>query len=139
MSVPKGKRNEEKDPVRYVETTFQLFEHTLRYTKKKFNNEDKDLARTLRDLASSAFVNVVAANSIFPKTTWDIEERRRLLTQAKAHIAALSAYITVVKRNLQTQITEYGYLHWGELIDTAEKTIANVITSDTKREIKNPE
>lgn len=128
MSVPMGKRK--PSPIQFLETARELAVHTLKYTNKTFAKKDTDVIRRLRDLAINIFNNASAANSVFVATQEDKAIRRQYLVNARGDLFALSSMLSVVMEVISTEITEYGWSHWGELIDKEIRLITALMKKD---------
>ena len=131
MSVPAWKRNE--SAVQYVDTARELYEHTLRYCRKFPKSATFLVTKDVVDAAKSVFVNVLGANRIYPKTEGDRAQRRGKLYDALGGLAALDAIIPIAKDLYGLkEISDYGWVHWGELIAKEGNLIKKVMASDEK-------
>lgn len=129
MSVIESKRQESN--VKFLHKAMNLVEHTLKYTTaKKFNKSDKDVVRRIRDLGIEVLVEVEKANSIFPKSQLDIEERYIHFSRAIGSCEALCSLLCVVKHSLPNEVTTYGWEEWGNILDDEIKLIKKTILSD---------
>ena len=130
MSVLKCDRQE--SPVQFIDTAMKLLEHTIKYTRKQFNNKDYDLVRRIRDLSIDILNNVVMANAIFPKSQNDIDRRYEHFRTAKSCCFALMTLISTIKNVVHSTVTSYGWLMWGTYLKEEINLINKVIASDKK-------
>ena len=129
MSVILSKRQESN--VQFLHNAMKLAEHTFRYaTTKKFNKGDKDIVRRLRDLGMEVLCEVEKANSIFPKSSLDIEQRHIHFNNAIGSCEALCSLLCVVKHAIQNEVTSYGWEEWGNILNNEIKLIKKTMSSD---------
>lgn len=125
MSVLSSDRHD--SVVEFVNNARELCEHTLRYTNKKFANSQKDIVTRIRNLALSIYENVIAGNSIYAKTENDKQLRRQYFVQARAECYSLSALLSAVKKILQTNVSDYGWLMFGKYLSNEMKLLTALI------------
>lgn len=123
--------------VQYIDTARELVVHTIQYCKKFPKNLMFLITKDLVDTSKSIYKNVVIANSIYPKSKLDIELRYKYLIAAKGYVEALDGLLSIAeelynKAPGEAKISDYGWVHWGELIETEIKLIKSVIASDSK-------
>ena len=129
MSVIESKRQESN--VKFLHNAIKLAEHTFRYaTTKKFNKSDKDVVRRIRDLGMEVLIEVEKANSIFPKTQLDIEQRYIHFMNAIGSCEALCSLLCVAKYSLENEVTAFGWEEWGNILGDEISLIKKVISSD---------
>ncbi len=131
MSVPSWKRNESS--VQFIDTARELYEHTLRYCRKFPKSAMFFVTKDIVEASKAVFSDVLAANRIYPKTIGDIAQRRAKLYDALGGLSALDAIIPIAKDIYGLKdISDYGWLHWGELIVKEGNLIKKVMASDEK-------
>lgn len=124
--------------IQFVDTARELVVHTIFYAKKFPKSMMFLITKDIVDTARSIYKNVVIANSIYPKSKLDIELRYKYLVQAKGLIDVLDGFISIAediytKSPNDTKISDYGWIHWGELLEQESKLIKGVITSDSSK------
>lgn len=123
--------------VQFIDTARELVVHTIQYAKKFPKSLMFFITKDLVDTSKSIYKNVVIANSIYPKSKLDVELRYKYLVAAKGYVEALDGLLSIAeelynKAPGETKISDYGWVHWGELLETELKLIKSVITSDAK-------
>lgn len=131
MSVIVAKRTQ--SPVQFVDTAMLLVEHTIRYTRKQFNNKDYDIVRRLRDMSMNILDCVTKANGIFPKSNDDLVRRYMLFREAKSQCFSMITLVSVIKNVLQNTVTNYGWQKWGEYLSQEIDLMNKIIKSDNAR------
>ena len=87
--------------------------------------------KELVDLARSVYNNVICANNIYPKNSFDAYKRRNYLISAKGNLKCLIGQLELAASIMK--IPENSFIHWMELIDKELKLIEGTIASDDKR------
>lgn len=111
------------------------------------------ITKDIADTARNVYTEVVKANSCFPKDANAVAFRYQHLSEALGNLQALDGLLsialelyeehllpkteTVVLNDGKTKeikhgVSEYGWVHWGELISKEENLIKGVITYDSK-------
>ena len=137
-SVRKNQRKESKR--QFEDTARELVVHTLAYAKKLPKSAMFLLTKDIVDLSRNIYKCVICANKFYPSTKLDIDERYKLFKMALGYIDTLDCFLGLAKdayggmRNAKSEpiISEYGWLHWGELLDKESNLIKAVLTSDAK-------
>ena len=119
--------------VQYIDTAIELAEHTIRYTSKKFAKKDMDLVRTLRNISFDIVKDVNFANSLYGSDLETVNLRRTTLLSARGKCWSMGAVLSSIFREIQCEITEYGWKHWGELLDQEIGLITSILQSDKER------
>lgn len=138
MSVPTYNRNESK--VQFIDTARELVEHTLKYVHKLPKRATFYLSIRIFDYSAKVYESVVSANEYYPTTSLDIEQRKILFKQAQGYLSSLDYFLGLAKDSyggLKNEkgnpiISEYGWVHWGELIKKEKSLIKSVLSSDSK-------
>ena len=134
--------------VQYIDTARELVVHTIAYCKKFPKNLTFLLTNKIVALSEKIYVCVVTAQAKFPKSERDIAERRTLLTDALGSIASMDCLLGIAKdlqartsdaeygqeagKEKSKKVSDYGWCHWGDLMDTEERLIKAVLSSDEK-------
>ena len=130
MSVPSWKRNE--SAIEYVNTARELYEHTLRYVRKFPKSAMFLITKDIVECAKIVFKGVLCANRIFVKTDGDKAQRRAILNDVVGNLATMDALIPIAKDLYDTLVSDYGWLHWGELLVKETNLVKKVMASDEK-------
>ena len=136
-SVRKNQRKDSK--TQFIDTARELVVYTLAYAKKFPKSAMFLLTKDIVDLSREIYKCVVCANRFFPKNgETDRIERYKLFTHALGRIDTLDCFLGMAKdaygglKNAKGEpiISEYGWLHWGELLDKEANFIKRVLSSD---------
>lgn len=132
MSVLVSKR--ELSKVQFIETSRELYIHTLSYTKKFPKTYTFSLTMKVLDLSETIMREVIIANRFYPKTKLDVDERYVHFKNALGCLDALDNLLGITRDTIdKTLVSTYGWVHWGELIDEETNLINSVIKSDKER------
>lgn len=124
-------RNESK--ILYIDNARELVIHTIKYGKKFPKSAMFFVTKDIADTSREIYKEVVSANAIFPKTPQDIEKRADRLKHALGLIDSLDCFIGIAKDLCSsTNISDYGWVHWGELMVKETNLIKKVLQSDEK-------
>ena len=136
MSVIKAFRQESK--IQFIDTARELVVHTLTYCKKFPKSAMFLMTKDIAELAKNIYIQVVSANVIFPNSETDIEERKKHFDQALGYIDSLDCFLGIAKDSYTSneegkKISDYGWIHWGELLENEKNLIKKVLSADSKR------
>lgn len=139
--------------VQYVETARKLVVHTVSYARKFPKSLMFLFTKDIVAAAREVYTNVVVANSIVPKKGEAFKIRFNHLMEAKGKLDVLDGLLSIAVEMYESQllpheevkisadgtkhitkcgISEYGWVHWGELIEEEKKLIQGVLASDAK-------
>lgn len=137
-SVRKNQRHESGR--QFEDTARELVVHTLAYARKLPKSAMFLVTKDIVDYSKKVYANVICANKFFPNSKLDIAERYKLFKMALGYIDTLDCFIGIAKdaygdlKNAKGEpiISEYGWLHWGVLLDKEKNLIKAVLSSDAK-------
>lgn len=118
--------------IQYVDTARELAVHTIQYGRKFPKSAMFLIVKDIVDSARKVYTEVVIANSCYPKSLDDVAFRATHLREAKGNLEALDGLLSMAKVIFQADISDYGWLHWGDLINKEMSLIKGVMTSDAK-------
>lgn len=137
MSVRVNQRTLSK--IQFIDTARELVVHTITYARKFPKSAMFFITKDIVDTAREVYKNVLAANAIYPTRPLDVEIRYKYFQSAVGALEQLDGLLGIAKNLFPTPVTdngkgisEYGWVHWGELIITEENLIKKVIQSDKK-------
>lgn len=126
-----SERNESK--IQFVDTARELVVHTLHYARKFPKAAMFLLTKDIVDYAKNVYLHTVCANDIFPKTPADVESRKKHLDFTIGCLDTMDCFLGIMKDDYSdAKITDYGWVHWGELIFKEKNLIKKVLASDAK-------
>ena len=129
-NVRVNERTESK--AQFIDTARELVIHTLSYTKKFPKSAMFLITKDIAELSKEIYKNVVCANRYFPNTKLDIEMRYKHFKTALGCIDTLDSFLGIAKEMYGLgNISDYGWVHWGELLKKEENLIKKVLTSDS--------
>lgn len=131
MSVIKSKRNE--SDAQFLATARELEIFTLKKCLKIPKRYTKLFTEYLAHLAFDVYNNVKMANAMFPDTKEKINRRTIYFDAATRYLYCLISQIDIAKELLLTELTEYAWVHWMELIDKELNLIKAIKKSDNER------
>lgn len=130
-NVKMGQRNESK--VQFIDTARELVVHTMKYAKKFPKSAMFIITKDLVDLSREIYKCVVCANRAFPNSQRAVDARYGYFTKALGCIDALDCFLGIAKDAYNTtDISDYGWSHWGELLVKEENLIKKILASDAK-------
>ncbi len=130
-NVPVRKRNESK--VQFIDTARELVVHTLHYTKKLPKAAMFLITKDIADLSREIYRCVVTANRFYPNTERDRDERYKLFKRALGCIDTMDCFLGIARDSYGSSgISDYGWVHWGELLFKEADLIRKVLASDEK-------
>lgn len=118
--------------IQYIDTARELVIHTIKYAKKFPKSAMFLIVKDIVDTAREIYKEVAKANSCYPRSKEDVSFRYAHLLEAKGAVDNLDGLLSVAKELFEVDISEYGWLHWGELINKEMNLIKGVISSDMK-------
>ena len=125
------KKDRKPSPVQFIDTAKELVEHTWFYISK-FPKSTRFIFQTkISDLAMDLYINTQRANSIFveKENEADRQNKRECVQQALGIINSLEGLLSIIQLKYYSEITEYGWKHWGELIDKERKLLSGLLKS----------
>ncbi len=140
MSVRSDKRNE--SVIQYLDTARELRVHTIENAPKFPKRVTFYISTNLANLSAEIYKHVATAQNIYLKYPEDFPVRRRELQLAYGKLCALDCEVGIAKDyydklNAKTReeckISDYAWLHWGELIFKEKNLIRKVLESDESR------
>ena len=123
--------------VQFVDTARELAVHTLHYAKKFPKSAMFLITKDIVDLSKEIYKSVVCANVFFPiQTETDVAERYKLFKHALGCIETLDSLLGIARDDYgSADISDYGWVHWGELMKSEENLIKKVLSSDRKTDV----
>lgn len=118
--------------IQYIDTARELVIHTIKYAKKFPKSAMFLIIKDIVDTAREIYKEVVKANSCYPRSKDDVSFRYGHLLEAKGAVDDLDGLLSIAKELFEADISEYGWLHWGDLINKEMNLIKGVISSDMK-------
>lgn len=129
--------------VQYLDTARELAVHTLSCVKRMPKSYRLILTMKLSELANDIYTEVCIANSIYPKSPTAVAQRAQHLNVASGKIDALDGLAGIAldcigikdkpaEPTEPTKMTEYAWVHLGELLDKEKALINKVLKSDAK-------
>jgi hypothetical protein len=131
MSVLKSKRSESN--VQFLTTARELEIFTLKKSLKIPKRYTKLFTEYLAHLSFEIYNNVKMANAIFNDTKDKIERRTYYLDNAMRNLYCLISQIDIAKELLLTELSDYAWMHWMELIDNELTLIKALKVSDADK------
>ena len=124
-------RERHDSKILFVDTARELVIHTIQYCRKFPKSAMFFITKDIVDTSRAIYKNVACAQAIFPKTAQDVELRTRFLKPALGLIDTLDCFLGIAKELYgNQQISNYGWVHWGELMSKESNYIKKVLTSD---------
>lgn len=131
-------RERHDSKILYVDNARELVIHTIQYCRKFPKSAMFFITKDLVDTSRAIYKNVACTQAVFPKTPQDIELRAKFLKTALGLIDTLDCFLGIAKelygnltdKNGKSQISDYGWVHWGELLSKESNYIKRVLTSD---------
>lgn len=149
--VPAYRRRE--SGIQYIDTARELVVHTIGYARKFPKSMMFLLTKDIVDTAKSIYTNVVIANSCKPTSADAVKFRRAHFDEARGQIDALDGLLSIalemyseklLEKSVKTTdkdgnervkkqgISDYGWVHWGELLEKEKKLIKGILAVDAK-------
>ena len=138
MSVRVNQRSLSK--IQFIDTARELVVHTITYARKFPKSAMFFITKDIVDTARAVYKNVLGANSLYPTSPINVEIRYKYLRAAIAALHQIDALLGIAKSLFPVPTTdadgkvkgvsEYGWVHWSELITTEENLVKGVIKSD---------
>lgn len=139
--------------VQYVDTACELLKHTISYARKFPKSLMFLFTKDVVDSAKAVYAGVVKANSCFPSSQKALDFRYEQLSNAKASLDVLDGLVSIAlemyadsllpktetihkpdgtQKTVTHGISEYGWVHWGELIKEERKLIKGIMSKDAQ-------
>lgn len=130
--------------VQFLDTARELTVHLLSCVKRMPKSWRFVLTNKLTDLGCDIYTEVSMANAIYPKSAEDVAARAAHFNAALGKIDALDGLSAIAfdcigtKGNPAdkldpTRLSDYAWLHLGELLGQERSLITKVLASDKKR------
>lgn len=134
------KRNRKVSSIQYIDTARELVVHTVHCCKKFPKSVMFFYTKEICDTAREIYKNVCRANAIIPKCALDVELRYKFLKSTLGIIDALDGLLGIADEDIgdlkdsngKLIISDYGWVHWGELMEKETNLIKAVLQSDAK-------
>lgn len=147
-------KNRRQSGRQFIDTARELLKHTLSYAKKFPKSLMFLITKDIADTARKVYTEVVKANSCFPTSQAAVDFRFQHFSEALGCLEALDGLLSVSlemyedhllpktetvvlddgkTKEIKHGISDYGWVHWGELISQEENLIKGVMASDKKR------
>lgn len=136
MSVYKSKRGESS--IQFIETARKLEVHTLEQCLKVPKRYSFLLTQEIMRLATAAYDEVIAANSVYPVNRHEVQTRRDHLIAANAALQQLDRQLGILAEVLWKNPENFkgfdnAFTVWGDLINDEARLISGLRRSDRQR------
>lgn len=138
MSVRANQRRPSE--IQYIDTARELVVHTLSYARKFPKSLTFLFTKDIVDCARKVYTEAMIANSCFPNKKEAVIFRYNHLMEAKGQLDALDGLLSIalemfsnklIENEKGKNISDFGWVHWGELIDKEKNLIKKVLASDS--------